>query len=121
MDAGKTEPWRAEREGLILTVRLTPRGGRDSIDGRGILSDGRPVILARVRQVPEDGAANAALLKLVAKSAGLPASAAEVIAGHTSRLKTVRLSGDADRIAAALADCLDATDNGAAGKSARRK
>lgn len=95
-------PWRVVDGGATVAVRLTPRGGRDAIDGPGELSDGRKVLLVRVRQVPENGAANAALLKLLAKSAGVPASAAEVVSGHTARLKTVRLAGDGAGIVAAL-------------------
>lgn len=88
-----------------------------------MLSDGRAVLLARVRQAPEDGAANAALLKLVAKSAGLPASAAEVASGHTSRLKTIRLAGDPVGIAQALASAADAAaaGDGRHGKGGRHK
>lgn len=78
---------------LLVDVRLTPRGGRDAIDGAGALSDGRPVLLARVRAVPEDGKANAALVALMTKAAGLPKSAGSVVAGATSRLKTIRLTG----------------------------
>ena len=53
--------------------------------------------------MPEKGAANAALEKLLASSLGLPKSAVSVVAGATSRLKTVRLSGDPAGIAEAVA------------------
>ncbi|MCX5496089.1 DUF167 family protein [Kaistia dalseonensis] len=89
-------------DGALLDVRLTPRGGRDQIDGVGTLSDGRRVALARVRAVPEKGAANAALELLVAKSLDWPRSAVSVVAGHTARLKTVRLVGDAVELARRL-------------------
>lgn len=97
-----TFPWRIIDGGATVTVRLTPRGGRDAIDGPAELSDGRKVLLARVRNAPEDGAANAALLKLLAKSAGVPASAAGIVSGHTSRIKIVRLTGDGADIVGAL-------------------
>ncbi|MDF2972320.1 MAG: bifunctional methylenetetrahydrofolate dehydrogenase/methenyltetrahydrofolate cyclohydrolase [Microvirga sp.] len=48
-------PWRIRPEGLEVRVRVTPRGGRDAIDGIETLSDGRPVLKVRVRAVPEDG------------------------------------------------------------------
>ena len=48
------------------------------------------------------GAANAALEALVAKAAGVPKSRVEVISGKTSRVKTLRLSGDPAAITAAL-------------------
>lgn len=99
-------PWTATADGLRLAVRLTPRGGRDALDGIEALSDGRLVLKARVRAVPEDGAANAALEKLVAKAAGVAASAVSVVAGHTARVKTLAIIGEpaalAPRLAAAV-------------------
>ena len=61
---------------------------------------------ARVRAVPEDGKANDALVKLIAKAAGVANSAVTVSAGHTSRVKTLTISGDAEKSAAALAAAL---------------
>ena len=51
-------PWRIRPGGLELRVRVTPRGGRDAIDGVEALADGRPVLKVRVRAAPADGAAN---------------------------------------------------------------
>jgi uncharacterized protein YggU (UPF0235/DUF167 family) len=42
-------PWAAAADGIVLTVRLTPKGGRDSIGGIEATSDGRPVLKARAR------------------------------------------------------------------------
>ena len=78
---------------LFLTVRLTPRAGRDAVDGPKALSDGRIVLAARVAAVPEDGRANAALLALIAKLAGRPKSTVELVSGATGRVKVVRLAG----------------------------
>ena len=61
--------YRVEPAAVVLTVRLTPRAARDSIDGVGTLSDGREVVLARVRAVPDKGEANRALVELLAKDA----------------------------------------------------
>jgi uncharacterized protein YggU (UPF0235/DUF167 family) len=44
--------------------------------------------------VPENGAANRALERLVAKALDVPASAVSIIAGGTARLKTLRIVGD---------------------------
>lgn len=57
-------------------------------------ADGRCHLKARVRAVPENGAANQALQRLVAKALGVPASAVSVVAGDTSRLKTLRIEGE---------------------------
>ena len=46
------EPWRATLDGVVVACRLTPKGGRDAIDGVARLSDGSSVLLARVRSRP---------------------------------------------------------------------
>jgi uncharacterized protein len=96
-------PWRIHSEGLEVRVRVTPRGGRDTIDGVEPLSDGRPVLKVRVRAVPEDGAANEGVRRLLAKALRLPASAVSLEAGATARLKTFVISGDGQALAEALA------------------
>jgi uncharacterized protein YggU (UPF0235/DUF167 family) len=97
-------PWRAVAGGLEIRIRVTPRGGRDGIDGVDALSDGRSVLKVRVRAAPEDGAANDAVRQVLAKALGLPASAVNLQAGATARVKTFRVLGDPGRSAAALAD-----------------
>ena len=91
--------YRRAEGGILLAVRLTPRAGRDSLDGIGALSDGRRVVLARVRALPADGDANAALGALLAKRLRVPKSAVTIAAGHTARLKQVRIEGDAEALA----------------------
>ncbi|HRY02250.1 MAG TPA: DUF167 family protein [Beijerinckiaceae bacterium] len=100
-------PWRATADGLSLVVRLTPKGGRDAIDGLETMSDGKAVLKARVRAVPEDGKANAALVELLAKALRVPRSAVSVATGQTSRVKTLEISGDPDALAEALARAAD--------------
>lgn len=102
MSAADGRPWTVSGAGLSIRVRLTPRGGRDALDGIQILSDGTAVLGARVRAVPEKGAANAALEALIAGVAGVPRSSVKVAAGSTARIKTVVVAGDGDRAAAAL-------------------
>jgi uncharacterized protein len=95
-------PWRATLDGVIVACRLTPKGGRDAIDGAATLADGTRVLLARVRVAPEDGKANEALLRLIADKAGVPASRARLLAGAKSRLKQVAISGDPATLIAKL-------------------
>jgi uncharacterized protein len=97
------EAWRAEEGGVALWLRLTPKGGRDAIEGLETLADGRCVLKARVRAAPEDGRANAALELMVAKALETPKSAVAIVAGHTSRVKKLFVSGDSARIIDALA------------------
>jgi uncharacterized protein YggU (UPF0235/DUF167 family) len=100
--APEQRPWQAAPDGLVLAVRLTPRGGRDALEGVELLSDGRAVLKARVRAVPEDGKANAALAKLLAGTCGTSVSRVSLSGGATSRVKTWRIEGDATTLVAAL-------------------
>ena len=86
-------PWRVAGDDLILALRLTPRSSKDALQGVDKLSDGRSVWKARVRAVPEDGKANEALLKLIAKALDLPRQSVSLESGATSRIKQVRLQG----------------------------
>jgi uncharacterized protein YggU (UPF0235/DUF167 family) len=76
-----------------LVVRLTPRAGRDGIDGWTTDAEGRPLLLARTAAKPADGRANDALERLIAKALGLPPSAVKVASGAKSRVKTLHLDG----------------------------
>ena len=95
-------PWRVRGEALVVAVRLTPKAAVDRIDGIAERADGRSVLRARVRAAPEMGKANAALEALLAEALAVPKSAVSIIAGATSRIKSVRVTGDADLLAAAL-------------------
>ena len=95
-------PWRVVAGGLELAVRLTPKGGRDQIEGVKVDPSGKPVLTVRVSTPPVDGAANKALLKLLAKTVGIPKSRIRFISGETSRIKRLMLEGDAAEIAGRL-------------------
>ncbi|TPM04457.1 DUF167 family protein [Mesorhizobium sp. B2-3-10] len=90
-------PFRMRENGVDLFVRLTPKSSVDRLDVVETLADGRSHVKARVRAVPENGAANQALERLVAKALGVPASAVSV-AGGTARLKTLRILGDPEAL-----------------------
>lgn len=95
-------PWRFSDHGVSVAVRVTPRGGRDAIEGRDMLADGRVVLKVRVRAIAEDGAANAAVVALLARALKLPRSAVRVTSGVTSRLKQIAIAGDPRQLGAAL-------------------
>jgi uncharacterized protein len=97
-----TQPWTATADGLVITVRLTPKGGRDAIDGVERLADGRAVVRARVRAAPSDGAANTALLRLLADRLDVAPRDVTLMAGATGRIKRIRIAGDGTVLAAAL-------------------
>jgi hypothetical protein len=95
-------PWSLTANGVALIVRVTPKGGRDSIDGIDELPDGRTILKARVRAVPAEGAANAALIHLIAKTIGVPPRDVALAAGETARIKRLLISGDSPTLIAAL-------------------
>jgi len=77
---------------------VIPRARREEIAGE---RDGR--LLVRLTAPPVDGAANAALRKLVARRAGVPARAVSIVRGASSRDKVVRVEGvDAGALRAAM-------------------
>ncbi|GAB4325184.1 MAG: DUF167 domain-containing protein [Dehalococcoidia bacterium] len=67
----------------MLNVRVTPRASRDAIEG----FDDAGVLRVRVTAPPADGAANAAVARLLAKSLGLPARDVVLVSGVSARLK----------------------------------
>lgn len=103
--------YRARPDGIDLFVRLTPKSSSDAIDGLREAADGSVHLAARVRAVPEKGAANAALERLLAERLDLPRRSVSVVAGGTSRLKTVRLSGDTAFLIATTAAVLARIDS----------
>jgi uncharacterized protein (TIGR00251 family) len=103
-------PWRATPDGVVIACRLTPKGGRDAIDGVATLSDGACVLLVRVRSAPEDGKANEALCRLIAERLGVAASKTRLVAGAKSRLKQVAVTGEPAALTARLAEVRGAAD-----------
>jgi uncharacterized protein (TIGR00251 family) len=89
-------------DGVTLEVRLTPRGGRDAIEGVERRTDGRAVLKARVRAAPFEGQANAALCRLLAQELGLAPRQVEIAAGEGARIKRLRIAGDPQMLDAVL-------------------
>ena len=71
-----------------LTVRLSPRASREEVAGE---RDG--ALLVRVTAPPVDGAANEALVRLLAKRLRVAKGAVRIVSGDTSRRKTVEVEG----------------------------
>ena len=96
-------PWRVNGDAVLLSLRLTPQSSKDAVEGIEALSDGRRVLKARVRAVPEDGKANVALLRLLAKWLDLPIRTLSLSSGASGRTKVIRIEGAGDALAARLA------------------
>jgi uncharacterized protein (TIGR00251 family) len=96
------EPWTQSADGVIVDVRLTPRGGRDAIEGVERRADGRVVLKARVRATPFEGQANTALCRLLADVLDTAPRQVTLVAGSTARVKRIRIAGAADAIVGKL-------------------
>jgi uncharacterized protein (TIGR00251 family) len=76
-----------------LAIKLTPGASADRVEGWGVDTDGRPVLKVRVRARPVEGEANEALIKLLAKTLGVPRSSVVLARGGQSRLKMIAVDG----------------------------
>lgn len=75
------DPRSLAEPGRMIEVRVTPNAAREQVT----LDDGR--FLIRVTCPPEDGKANKAVTKLLAKALGLPPSRLTLVRGHSGRDK----------------------------------
>ena len=96
------DPCRYSAEGISVALRVTPRGGRDDIDGVEALANGRVVLKVRVRAIAEGGEANRAVTELFAKVLGVPKARVRILSGVTSRLKQMAVDGDPRELGEAL-------------------
>ncbi len=71
-----------------MPVHVQPKARRDAVVG---VIDGR--LKVAVRQPPERGKANRAVLQLLAETLGVRKNALCLVSGHTSSRKTVRVQG----------------------------
>jgi uncharacterized protein len=99
-------PWRFSTEGISVALRVTPRGGRDGIDGVEALANGRVVLKLRVRAIAEGGEANRAVTELLAKALGVPKARVRILSGVTSRFKQVAVDGDPRKLGEALRELI---------------
>ena len=79
---------RQEKGGVLLSVRVVPRSARNEI--AGIQGE---TLRVRVNAPPVGGAANAALVTLVAESLGIPKRDVKIASGQASRQKILRIAG----------------------------
>jgi uncharacterized protein len=87
-------PLAAAADGVRVSIRLTPRGRADRIDGIARPVDASPVLKASVTAPPVDSRANEALLQLLAKEWRLPRRHLSIVGGRKGRIKLVHVAGD---------------------------
>ena len=102
-------PWWPVSDGVRLRVRLIPKSSRDAVEGLEPTPEGAAV-KARVRAVPEDGKANAAVAVLIADWIGVPKGRVAVVGGQKSRVKTLQIDGAPDETGRLIAAAGDAGD-----------
>lgn len=92
----------AAADGVRVRIRLTPKAARDRIDGIAAEADGSRQLKVSVTTVPEDGKANAALIKLLSKEWRVPKSTITVVLGATDRRKVLHITGEPGDLLARL-------------------
>jgi uncharacterized protein (TIGR00251 family) len=102
-----SRPWRPAKGGLLLAVRVSPKASRDGVDGLTETPQG-PALQVRVRALPAEGEANAAVATVVAKWLGIARSKVAVAHGHKSRIKTLEIGGEAGALEALVAARVEA-------------
>ena len=98
-----TKRVRKHGDTLTFRLRLTPKGGRDAIEGWKHGADGTVYLKARVSVPPQAGKANEALIVLLSKTLAIAKSTIRIAGGETARLKTIQISPAPAAVAARLA------------------
>jgi uncharacterized protein (TIGR00251 family) len=95
-------PVAAIADGVRVQIRLTPKAARDRIDGIALDAEGGALLKVSVTTVPEDGKANAALIKLLSKEWRVPKSTISIVQGATDRRKVLHITGEPGDLLARL-------------------
>jgi uncharacterized protein (TIGR00251 family) len=77
-------------DNLLVAVHVLPRAKRDEIEGEVIDSAGKKWLKVRLTATPEDGKANKALIRLLAKEWGCAPSCLSIVSGELSRHKIIK-------------------------------
>jgi uncharacterized protein (TIGR00251 family) len=89
-----TSPLRQTRDGLLLSVRVTPKSSRDQVAGLYSAADGSVSLAVKVTAPPDKGKANKAVIEVIAKAARVAKSSFRIVAGETDRSKTILVTGN---------------------------
>ena len=86
--------WKLLLDGIDVSVRATPKAGRDSVDGAKTDAAGAHWLSIRVSAPPDDGKATKAVAKVLAIHFGVAARDVTLVSGATARLKRFRITGN---------------------------
>tara|TARA_R110002124_G_scaffold19608_1_gene78316 strand:+ start:1795 stop:2118 length:324 start_codon:yes stop_codon:yes gene_type:complete len=90
--------------GVRFMLRVTPKAGRTQIQSVMQDAEGNLLLKLAVTDVPEDGKANKAVIKLLSKSFGIAKSDIEILSGETSRVKKLFMRIDRAEAEALIAE-----------------
>ena len=95
-------PWRRVAGGLEIALRVTPKSRMDQVTGLHGASDAALSLALKVRALPDKGAANKAVIDLLAGVLGVPKSGISLLSGSTKQNKTVLVRGEPQQIEGSL-------------------
>jgi uncharacterized protein (TIGR00251 family) len=96
--AGSPISIRETSAGAVFRIRVVPRASRREI--AGVQDD---ALKLRITAAPVEGKANEECIRLLAEVLGVKKAQVTIIAGHTSRTKTVAVEGlKADQVASRI-------------------
>lgn len=84
--------------GSQIAIRVTPRSAKPGIGGWRAGADGREELEIRVAEAPADGAANSAVIRLLANALSISKSEVEIVSGQSSRHKRISVPLDAGKV-----------------------
>lgn len=97
-------PFTTTADGVRAALRVTPKAARNAVTGLADTADGGKALKVSVTTVPEDGKANEAVIKLLAKAWGVAKTSISVVSGATDRNKILRIAGDPAEVSRLLAE-----------------
>ena len=80
--------------GSTLNFKITPNSSQNKILGKFLDEKNQEYFKASIKAIPEDGKANAKLIKFLSKLLKIPKSKIEIIRGESSRMKMVKFESD---------------------------
>jgi len=103
----RSGPVETASDGARVTIRVTPKASRAGVGGVIENAAGVRAIKVAVTTAPEDGKANQAVIKLLAKAWGVPKTSVSVVVGHTSRDKVLSVAGSPAETTRLLTDWIE--------------
>lgn len=103
----RKSPSQTVKNGVLLHIKTIPNAKTTKL--QGLVEDEKGMIYAKIRVAtpPEDGKANKALIRFLAKGLGVTATDFSIEKGETSRTKTLLIQGNSEAIACTIQNWLD--------------